>query len=509
MRALMVKRWWLLLPMVAIILPSCNQLDSIASIEDVEVQADYALPLINSTTSIRDLLDASDTEATLINTTSDGTLAFNYEAAGPVVEAEQLFADIPDFPFAVPNEQATVAVEIFPGVQLATLKLKSGTMNFQIFSSVPDDVNIQIIFSNLIKDGQSFTFTEQLINQGQAPQEFQLAPVDITGYSLHLEDGEMTVEYIATKISDGSPVTLDAVAGWGRNWEYDFAVGDFAAEQFGMEEDTLTIDLFDLGFEGELSLADPQLSLDFENSFGMGIRTRITQLTMINAMGESVSLSGQFAEEGFLLDAPSFNEIGKTKSSTLTLNKDNSNIVEMLAIQPQKIIYRLSGEIIPDNNSTIAFIQPQSKITTSIRATVPAHGTFKMQTEQETAVDFGQPDQLKSASFKLITTNGMPFGAQVQFYFLDENNTVLDSLFNNQEMILTAAAVDADGFPVTPTPLTTEIEVPTNRLAAMNLSKKMLMKISLATTDDGQTPAKITPDQTLGVKLGAILSIEE
>ena len=42
---------------------------------------------------------------------------------------------------------------------------------------------------------------------------------------------------------------------------------------------------------------------------------------------------------------------------------------------------------------------------------------FKMQMEEETAIDFGQPDQLKSASFKLITTNGMPFGAQVQFYF--------------------------------------------------------------------------------------------
>jgi len=508
MRALMVKRWLLLLPMVALILPSCNQLDSISSIEDVEVQADYALPLINSTTSIQDLIEASDTEATLINTTSDGTLAFNYEAVGPEVQAEQLFEDIPDFPFAVPNEQATVAVEIFPGVQLASLKLKSGTMNFQIFSSVPDDVNLQVIFSNLIKDGQPFSFTEQLINQGQAPQEFQLAPIDITGYSLYLEDGEMTVEYVATKISDGSPVTLDAVAGWGRNWQYDFAVGDFATQQFGMEQDTLTIDLFDLGFEGELSLADPQLSLDFENSLGMGIRTRITQLTMINAMGESVSLSGQFAEEGFLLDAPSFNEIGKSKSSTLTLNKDNSNIVEMLAIQPQKIIYQLSGETVPDN-STIAFIQPQSKITTSIRATVPAHGTFKMQTEQETAVDFGQPDQLKSANFKLITTNGMPFGAQVQFYFLDDNNTVLDSLFNNQEMILTAAPLDADGFPVTPTLLTTEIEVPTNRLAAMNQSTKMLMRINLATTDDGQTPAKITPDQILGVKLGAILSIEE
>jgi hypothetical protein len=35
------------------------------------------------------------------------------------------------------------------------------------------------------------------------------------------------------------------------------------------------------------------------------------------------------------------------------------------------------------------------------------------------------------------------------------------------------------------------------------------MKINLATTNDGQTPAKITSDQALDVKLGAILSIEE
>ena len=508
MRTTMVLRW-LLLPMVAMILPSCNQLDSVSSIDDIEIQADYALPLINSTTTIKDLIEASDTEATLINTTSDGTLAFNYSSTGPEVKSDQLFTDLPDFPFAVPNERATVAVEIFPGVQLETLDLKSGTMEFQIISSVTADVDVQIIFSNLTKNGQPFTVTEQLINQGAAPQEFQIAPIDVSGYSLTLDNEEMTVEYIATKVSDGSAVTLDVVGGWGRNWEYGFVAGNFTTQEFGMEEDTLVIDLFDLGFDGALTLADPQLNLVFENSFGLDVQTRISQLTMINAAGESISLSGQIAEEGFLLDAPRLNEIGSSKSSTLTLNKNNSNIVEMLAIQPQKIIYQLSGEINPDNNSTTAFIQPQSKITTSIEATVPAYGTFKMQTAQETDVDFGQPDQLKSASFKLITTNGMPFGAQVQFYFLDDNNTILDSLFRSQEMILSAAPVDADGFAETPTPLTTEIEVPANRLAAMNLSKKMLMKVNLATTNDGQTPVRITPDQALGVKLGAILSIEE
>lgn len=508
MRTLMVLRW-LLLSMVAMILPSCNQLDSVSAIDDLEIQADYALPLINSTTTIRDLIEASDTEATLINTTSDGTLAFNYVSAGPEVKANQLFTDIPDFPFAVPNERTTIAVEIFPGVKLETMELKGGTMNFQILSSIPEDVNVQIIFSNLIKNGQPFTVTEQLISQGQAPQEFQLTPIDVTGYNLDLDNEEMTVEYIATRVSDGNPVMLDAVGGWGRNWQYNFIAGNFASEEFGMEEGTLAIDLFDLGFDGELSLADPQINLVFENSFGVDIRTRITQLTMINPAGESVTLSGRFAQESFLLDAPGFNEVGAVKPSTLTLNKDNSNIVEMLAIQPQTIIYQLSGEINPDNNSEITFIQPQSKITTSIEAIVPAYGTFKMQMEQETAIDFGQPDQLKSASFKLITTNGMPFGAQVQFYFLDDSNSILDSLFNNQKMILSAASVDAEGFPITPTPLTTEIEIPANRLAAMNQSKKMLMKINLATTDDGQTPAKITADQTLGVKLGAILSIEE
>ena len=508
MRAFIILRW-LWLPLVALILPSCNQLDSISTIEDFEVQADYAIPIINSTTTIHDLLEAAETEATLINTTSDGTLSFNYQSSGPTVEAEQLFTDIPDFPFAVPNEPTSVALEIFPGVDLETLELKSGRINFEILSSIQDDINIQIVFSNLTRNGQPFTITEQLIDQGQAPQEFRIENIDVSGYQLDLNNQEITVEYTAFKISDGSDVTLDLVAGWGRNWKYNFVSGNFSNQEFNIDVDTLSIDLFDLGFDGELSLADPQISLDFENSFGLDIRTRITQLTMINAIGESVTLSGQVATEGFLLAAPQLNEVGTVKSSTLTLNKDNSNIVEMLAIQPQKIIYQLGAEINPTNNSEVNFIQSQSKITTAIRAVVPAHGTFKMQTEQEVEVDFGQPDQLKSASFKLITTNEMPFGAAVQFYFLDENSIIIDSLFNNQEMILRAAPVGNDGFPTTPSPLTTEIAVPANRIESMNLSRKMLMRINLATTNDAQTPARITPEQALDVKLGAILSIEE
>ena len=151
--------------------------------------------------------------------------------------AGQLFTDIPDFPFAVPNERTAVALEIFPGVKLETLELKSGTMNFQIFSSIPDDVNIQIIFSNLTKNGQPFTVTEQLINEGQAPQEYQLDPIDVTGYNLNLDNEKMTVEYMATKATDGSPVALDVVGVWGRDWQYNFIAGNFATEEFGMEED--------------------------------------------------------------------------------------------------------------------------------------------------------------------------------------------------------------------------------------------------------------------------------
>jgi len=508
MRTLIVLRL-LCLPVIALFIQSCTQLDSVGSIDDIEIEATYALPLINSTTSIHDLLETSRTDATLLTTTDDGTLAFQYDASGPEVAAADLFSDIPDFPFVIPAERSTITVDIFPGVRLEILRLNEGTMDFEMYSQFLEDVDVEIVFYQLTKNDQPLRVNTRIVYNGGTRTEHRVSGIDITGYSLALIDQEMSVEYIATTVITGQRVTLEGVGGEGRNWTYDYVQGGFDRNEFEMESDTLTLDLFDLGFEGSLRLADPKLDLVFENSFGVSIQARIKHLEMVNAEGESVVLSGAIVENGFLLDSPALNEAGQSKTSTLSLNKDNSNLVDLLAIKPQKIIYQLSSTINPTNRDQSGFITSASKINTDIHALIPAHGSFELRTQQETAVDFGQPEALVAAEFNLITTNEMPVGATLQFYFVDENNTIIDSLFTTQELILEAAPVAADGFPTAPTPLTTKINIPSDRINILNRSEKMLMSLYLATTDDGQTPVKITSEQKLGVKLGAILSIEE
>jgi len=499
----------LCLPVIALIIPSCTQFDSIGSIEDIEVEATYALPIVNSTTTIYDMLETRQTDATLLTTTDEGTLAFQYEAQGPEVAANDLFTNIPDFPFAIPAERTTIPVEFFPGVGLEILRLNAGTMDFEMYSGFTEDIDIEIIFYQFTKNEQPLHVNSRIIYQGESPTEHRISAVDVTGYSLATINQEMEVEYIATKVSDGSRVSLEGVGGQGKKWTYDYVQGAFANKEFEIESDTLIIDLFDLGFDGTIRLEDPRLDLLFENSFGFDLQARIKHLEMVNAEGNSVVLSGSIVENGFLLKSPKLFEAGQSKNSILSLNKDNSNLPDLLAIKPQKIIYQLSAVINPDENNQSGFMIPSSKIKTDISAFIPAHGSFELQTQQETSVDFGQPESLVAADFKLITTNELPLGAALQFYFIDENNSIIDSLFTDQEVILEAAPVGADGFPTTPAPLTTHITIPSDRINILNRSEKMLMSVHLATSDNGQTPVKITGDQKIGVQLGAILSIEE
>lgn len=507
MRSLTVLRLFYL-PVIALFIQSCNQLDSVGSIEEIEVKASYALPLINSTTSIYDILKTSKTDASFLTTTDEGTLAFQYDADGPGAAAKDLFADIPDFPFAVPAQRSAVPADIFPAVNLEVLRLNGGTMDFEMYSNFVEDVDVEIIFYHLTRSDQPLRVNTRITFDGRLPAEHRVSNIDVTGYALTLVDQEMEVEYIATTVTTGRRVTLEGVGGQGRDWTYDYVQGAFDSDEFEMESDTLELDLFDLGFEGSLRLADPRLDMVFENSFGVALQARIKHLEMVNAEGTSVVLTGAITENGFLLNSPQLNEPEKSKFSTLSLNKDNSNLVELLAIKPQKIIYQLSSLINPANNNQSGFITPDSEIKTAIHTLIPAHGSFQWRTEQETAVDFGQPEELVAASFKLITTNEMPIGAALQFYFIDENETIIDSLFTNEEVILDAAPVRTDGFPITPAPLVTTIDIPSERINILNRSEKMLMSLYLSTTDDGTTPVKITSEQELGIQLGAILSVE-
>lgn len=66
----------------AVLITSCSQLSDIEEIDDFELNAEYAIPLINSSASLIDLLDAQEVDLSDLQIEEDGNFVFSYEKEG-------------------------------------------------------------------------------------------------------------------------------------------------------------------------------------------------------------------------------------------------------------------------------------------------------------------------------------------------------------------------------------------------------------------------------------------
>ncbi|MEM8907697.1 MAG: hypothetical protein AAGD05_07605 [Bacteroidota bacterium] len=497
------------LSLCALLMASCNQFSDIDEIQDVEFEATYALPIINSVSTLADLLDSSGEDLSQLVTDEQGNYTFFYEDEGPEKNAQELFGNLPSFPFVLTDPEVSVPVAFYDNVEVQQLELQSGTIQFEFVSQYNEDVNIVITFPQLKQAGEVFSYEYDIVANGNAPVQVSTPPVSLAGYRFQFRNGQMDIRYEATT-SSGQNVELTLVGGQAVNWTYEHIQGVWESDAFELTVDTLDIDVFEEKFAGEVSFADPQLTIVLENSFGFPVMAQINALKMVDEFGGVLTLESTLFDEGLHLDYPSLSEFNQSKTTTITFNRTNSNIVELLNSQPQQVIYDLAILINPDNSNTPGFLTDESQIKTTIKTEVPVYGTLSDFVIEETVTsDFEDADELVDAEFKLVTDNGLPLDVNLQFYFLDQNEVIIDSLFTADLHPVNAASVNSNGEVSQNATMNNTVLIPAHRMTLLKNSKNMLMKAAVSTSNDGTIPIRLQAGQTLDVKLGAIFGIEK
>lgn len=494
----------------ALLITSCSQFSDIDEIEDVEFEAEYALPLINSTSSLLDLLLSTKEDLSELTVDEQGNFIFYYEDQGPEKKADEIYDNAFSFPFALLDTFVSVPVALFENIAVHQMDIRSGQLQFEFISQHSEDIEVEVVFPQMTKDGSVFKYTYQVNYDGNAPTQVSTPSVSVEGYTLNTTNNQLEMRYRATR-SNGQSVMLSLVGGQAQNWEYDYMEGLWAKDEFGLEKDTLNIDVFEEKFTGEVSFADPKLTIILENSFGFPVMAQVNSLQMIDEFGTVLELESTLFDDGLHLDYPTINEVNASKTTTITFDRTNSNIVELLNSQPQQVIYDLAVVVNPNEISNEAgFITTDSKIKVTIQTEVPVHGTLSDLTVEKTVeTDFNDADELTHAEFKLIAENGLPINVDLQFYFLDEDESIMDSLFTEVVHPLNAASVDSEGNVTQDAKMVTTVSIPADRMNLLKYSKNMMMKAGMSTSNDGTSPVKMNSEQTLNIKLGAIVGIKK
>ncbi len=474
-------------------------------IEDVNtsVEPEFALPLLETKTTVKEMLEGIDSTVSLSFGT-DGQITAQFSTTALSKSTLDPFDGIPSS--FVPLMDTAFSIPFAPpgGLKILTVDFKKGMTQFLVSNNFNESLTVTFRIPQMTKNGAIF---QKIINlpKGVLGQKDSL---DLTGYSFVNPNDAVKVQYDARKNSNNERVVLTNAQIAFKGMQGKYIKGYFGINRFDIPKDSLNIAFIDKLTRGEVRFSEPKITLILENSYGIPVRARVNTAEVMTADKKRIALSGSFVSNGTDLNYPAINEVGQMKTTQITLDKSNSNLVDIASSRPMSFVFDIDGIINPDGNRNITgFMLDTSSFKMKMNIDVPLYGTVKGFEERDTlSFDMPSTDNLKSAEFKIIADNGTGLNANLQAYFLDASNHIVDSLFTvTNQTILKAAAVDANGKVTTPANLTTFVKVDEAKILRLKFAKKAIVKYTFSTVNNGSTPVRLLSNQEIKIRIGVVL----
>ena len=466
--------------------------------EKIDTQREFAVPLFNSTTSVTDLLDGLS-EETFVTMGPDDLITLNYKGDVTQRTGGELFTFIEGIPLILEDSVTSVPFSIEGEVNLTLMELKGGLLNLFIQNDQTDTVDLKVTVPQLSKDGVPFEKT-RVIAPGAPSNIGEL----LDGYQIESTTDSVTFYYEAYLRPSGERVLLSTPIGALTNVEFSYIEGFWGTDTLDLERDTIEIEFFEKWSQGEVYFDEPRIQIDVLNSFGFPVRSIINTMNILSVNGDSIELESSYIDNGIDFEYPLINEIGEVKTTTFYFDKDNSNVVDVLSSGPVFVDYDVDAMANPNGFTELGFMTEESMFRVQVSVELPFHARIlDFKATDVFNVDFDNYDDVEYIEFKMITENQIPLGVDVQVFFADENENVIDSLFIADENILAAAPVDANGDVNGQSEKTTFMTIDAEKFEKVKNAKKLLLEAKFSTADaaNGQM-VNLRDGENVNIRMG-------
>ncbi len=494
---------------------SCKQIDEFQDAEIVSGDAEFAIPLLKATTSIQDLLENFD-EYTFVEITPDGVIHLRYKGDVLSQQAQEFFAETrAKLPPLIPMDTTLFALPFSSPDQLEVdfATYSAGTVGLALVSDYVGTVDLTVTILQAIKDGQPLTIHTQFQSPVGSMPIFFHYPQEITqtaGYNLVPENGIVWVRYDAVTDA-GDTIELPFIALVNKDIDFSYIEGYLGNFKHKGKRDSITIEFFENWIQGDVYFENPVIQIHIDNSFGVPTRSSIDIFDILTADGDRIPLESDFiTDTGIDFVYPANDEVGQTKNMTFTFNSQNSNIEDVLGSRPVALDYKVDAIMNPDSLvGERGFITDSSYYRIQVEVDLPLHGRASgFGVEDSYDVNFDGYGNVKEVEFKMVADNNMPLGIDGQLYFYDENDNVLDSLFNGLKRIVAPAPVNAEGIVTGKTSQTNYAIFDAARFDKVRPAKTMKLKATFSTTNEGQQSVKAFADQDVEIRMGMKLKTQ-
>jgi len=450
---------------IGVFFVSCNK-DS-----DLNYKPNLALPLVKAKFTLRDILK-KEANNNNISTDANGfidlifkTKIFSKTAEELVPITNQNFVTVlkptnsslisipPNTTLPTIQFNKTFSMNLGNGVFVDTITLKSGKLRIILNSSYDLNFNatIHLAGTNLIIP---------LARSGTPPLSIDTL-IDLSNQKISLDNSsssnpnQVQVDISLTLKNASNSQAVNALndsitlsLGF-EDFRFKKLYGKFTDFVILSEPDTVPISIFEtaLGL-GSIKVDNPKLTTKFSNSFGVNVNASFPMFIGYNELAnpKTRTFSGVGVPSNInplVVNGSSI--IGQSEDTSFILNTLNSNIVDVINMQPKKVIYQIKAIA---NTVNSGFILDTSKIDIDMEIDLPMSGTIDDFVFRDT-IDyvFDKTKNIESVSLRSIITNGFPFKTYIQVYFANENNVVIDSLVKDKldQIVIDAAPTKSTG----------------------------------------------------------------
>lgn len=434
---------------------------------------------------------------------AEEALAINLSPVGQSVTVTEIASE----PLDVPEPQ---------GARLDRIELSAGQLSFTVSSTMGDDVSGNCSLPGLVNaDGESYSFNwnsfqfeNGALTSTQDLEGWILLP-DNSGEVPNQVDGEFTVTVINSpnhEAQEGESLSLDFEVN-GLSW--DRVEGDFGQAEISLEQDAVTLALFDERFTTS-GIAIERASLNLEVENGFGVEAILDSVDLVSSAEGTPDVVFETTAEGAIV-APA---VGSSASPSLTvwdIDETNSNVVDFFAPEQRDIDLAMwvrcnpNGPAGPSGNFLDADGQVSARLSTEIPLSIRAAQIDFVDTV-DVDINIEETAEVDSAELRLILHNGFPFEVAIRAVFLDEDGVAIDSLSTAPLHLFTMPPTDASGVPTEPGLFVHDFFLDWERAGRLRNARKVVTEAWCETADavSGEF-VRITEEQGLRMELGLLV----
>ena len=479
--------------------------DPITDVAIDDWRPEVAVPLLETSFSLRDALEGSAFAEAIIEDSS-GALRIGLTEELFDVPVGERFPLVPlHFPLYRPDSDFDFGD--VAGLPITRLDLSDGTAVITVTNPYDEEARVIVTSDNFELDG--FPLRRRLIVAPDATVADTFAAA--TAKFEVAADGAVSFRYVATLAGGREGVQLGASSFRLEPGRFEYAEGPLSTLGFELDVDSLRLGFFDALEPGAVRLVGPSATLTIDNSVGAPVRVRTPTSYFGFRDGTSDTLRSPLAE-GIDVAYPGLGEGPVAKRSELRFDDGNSNLAELVSGLPNVFDFDFAGVVNPEALDQPFSLHREGRVTGTLAVDVPlALGFEGFRLSREFPLDGSRFDEATDVALLARVTNGFGLGLRLQATFYDAAGRELLEAFPEPIEVLRAASVDADGLPVAPRDTEVRVRLRASALAAISRASTVALTVTLDSPDGADGGADFTQlsyGNAVAVGLGAVVTLD-